>query len=95
MTIKDYTHGKSRNTMKKLSALEGTGTAYIIHDLGPSKNAYPGGSTGWTETTPAYARGETLEDILRAYAADGYDLLYRTASKCNKMRLWVRKRRAA
>jgi hypothetical protein len=95
MHIKDYTNGKSRNTVKKLTALPGVGTAYVIQDLGASKNAYPGGATGWDEVKPRYATGQTLEDVLAHYASDGYDLLYRTASKCNTMRLWVRKRRAA
>ena len=95
MFIKDYTAGKSRNTVKKLTRLEGPGTAYIIQDLGASKNNYPGGSTGWDEIRPSYGTGQTLEDVLTQYAARGYDLLYRTASKCNTMRLWVRKRSAA
>jgi len=95
MRIKDYTNGKSRNTVKKLTALTGAGTAYVIQDLGPSKDGYPGGSTGWTEVKPLYSTGETLEDVLGFHARNGYDLLYRTASKYNTMRLWVRKRRAA
>ena len=91
MQINDWTHGKSRNTVKKLSALEGPGTAYIIHDLGPSKKDFPGGREGWQEVRPQYHMGQTLEDVLTHHASTGDDLLYRTASKSNVMRLWARR----
>jgi len=90
MQIKDWTKGKSRNTVKKLRTLEGPGTAYIIHDLGPSKNNFPGNRHDWTEVRPQYHMGQTLEDVLTHHASAGDDLLYRTASKSNVMRLWVR-----
>ena len=94
MQIKNLTRGKSRNTVKKLTRLEGPGTAYIIMDLGSSKNGYPGGREGWQELRPQYHMGQILDDLLEAHAAAGDDLLYRTASKSNSMRLWARRRHA-
>jgi len=91
MQIYDHTNGKSRNTVKKLATLDGTGTAHIIHDLGPSKNNYPGGREGWTEQRPQYHMGQIVDDLLEAHARAGDDILYRTASKSNVMRLWVRR----
>ena len=91
MQIKNFTKGKSRNTVMKLSRLEGPGTAYIIFDLGSSKNNFPGGRDGWVELRPQYHMGEILDDLLEKHASLGDDILYRTASKSNVMRLWVRK----
>ena len=91
MRIKDLTRGKSRNTVKKLTQLDGTGRAFIIHDLGSSKNGFPGGREGWTEVKPQYHMGQIVDDLLHAHASAGDDILYRTASKSNVMRLWVRR----
>jgi hypothetical protein len=92
MLVKNLNRGKSRNTVKKLRQLEGTGRAFIIQDLGPSKNGFPGGREGWTEVKPQYHMGQILDDLLHAHASAGDDLLYRTASKSNVMRLWYRRR---
>jgi len=94
MVITDLTRGKSRNTVKKLGQLDGRGRAFIIHDLGSSKNGFPGGRDGWTEVKAQYHMGQTVDDLLQAHASAGDDLLYRTASKSNVMRLWYRRRSA-
>ena len=43
------------------------------------------------ELRPQYHMGEILDDLLEKHASAGDDILYRTASKSNVMRLWVRK----